>query len=136
MDNSSTGNTTGFHQAIKLTEKAANVGFDWPTLDGVFAKIAEEIQELQQELQQSPVDRQHLLEELGDVLFALANLARKLALDPDRAIAATNRKFARRFAFIEQALQQQGKQLTESNLAEMDELWEQAKAGENHKDGL
>lgn len=117
----------GMQKAIELTQTAAEVGFDWPTIDGVFDKIAEEIQEIQHELAQTPVNRQRLLEEFGDILFAVANLARKLELDPDKAIKTTNQKFMHRFQYIETALGKQGKSPADSSLAEMDELWNQAK---------
>lgn len=114
-------------RAVKLTRRAASVGFDWPDLEQVFAKLDEEVGELRQ-----AIDTEDGLAavqaELGDVLFVVANLARKLGVDPETALAGTNLKFSRRFQKIEQALLEQGKTPAQSSLAEMDALWVASKA--------
>jgi len=111
--------------AYRLTQKAAGVGFDWPHADGVLVKAEEEIEELRQAL--AAGDEESVRDEMGDVLFTLANLARKLGVDPEAALAGTNRKFRTRFAKIEEGLAAQGKTAAEATLAEMDVLWEEAK---------
>ena len=111
----------GLTRAVKLQAKAAKVGFDWPSVDNVYDKITEEIAELRA----APADKQ--AEEFGDVLFALANVARHLGIDPEAALRGTNEKFTRRFGFIETQLASQGREPKDSNLAEMDALWNEAK---------
>jgi ATP diphosphatase len=114
-------------RAEKLQKRAARVGFDWPELAPVFGKIQEELAELEQEV----ADRTgaaRLSDELGDVLFAVANLARKLGVDPEQALRGTNRKFERRFRHVETRLEQQGKKPEQVSLQEMDEYWDEAKA--------
>ena len=115
-------------RAVKLQNRAARVGFDWPSTDDVIAKIVEEAGELNEA-------RQHLgeaevFEEFGDLLFVVANLARHLKIDPEAALRAANGKFIRRFRSIEAALAQRGKRPEDSDLAEMDALWDAAKAAE------
>ena len=114
----------GLTRAVKLQAKAAKVGFDWPSVDNVYDKIAEEIAELRS----APANKQ--TDEFGDVLFALANVARHLGIDPEAALRSTNQKFARRFAFIEQELAAQSREPKDSNLEEMDALWNKAKLAE------
>ncbi len=116
-------------RAVKLQKKAARVGFDWGAVEPVLAKIQEEIGEIRHEIavQAGP---ERLADELGDVLFAVANLARHLKLDPEAALRGTNAKFERRFRRIEQWLAEQGHTPTDSTLTEMDALWEQAKREE------
>ncbi len=111
--------------AYRLTQKAAGVGFDWPDADAVLVKAEEEIEELRHAL--AAGDEESVRDEMGDVLFTLANLARKLEVDPEAALAGTNRKFRQRFAKIEEALAAQGKTAAEASLEEMDALWEGAK---------
>jgi ATP diphosphatase len=111
--------------AYRLTQKAAGVGFDWPDADAVLVKAEEEIEELRHAL--AAGDEAAVREEMGDVLFTLANLARKLDVDPEAALAGTNRKFRHRFAKVEEGLAAQGKTAAEASLAEMDALWEGAK---------
>ena len=111
--------------AYRLTQKASGVGFDWPDADAVLVKAEEEIEELRQALSEG--DEASVRDELGDVLFTLANLARKLDVDPEAALAGTNRKFRQRFAKIEEGLAVQGKTAAEASLEEMDALWEGAK---------
>jgi ATP diphosphatase len=111
--------------AGKLTARAARVGFDWPDADAVLDKLEEEITELRAELPLATPDR--LQDELGDMLFVLANLARKLKLNAEACLNGANAKFVRRFRFIEAELAAEGKSPSDSNLAEMDRLWDAAK---------
>ncbi len=129
-------------RAIKLQEKAARVGFDWPDICPVFDKMREELAELEEvavaadprgaaEAQPpSPQEMKRIKEELGDLLFVMANVARHLKLDPEEALRCANDKFTRRFLHIEQRLAQVGKSPAESNLQEMDELWDEARAAD------
>lgn len=112
--------------AVKLQKTAAKVGFDWSELDSVLAKIKEELAELEEAIVEQ--DQAHIKEELGDLLFGVANLARHLKLDPEQAVNGTNQKFRRRFARIETLVKTQGKALEECDLAELDQYWDQAKA--------
>lgn len=116
-------------RAEKLTKWAARVGFDWPTTEEVLAKIDEELAEVRVEID-TVAPRERLEDEIGDLLFAVANLARKLDIDPEAALRGTNDKFTRRFHRIEAALAQRGKSPDRSDLAEMDALWNEAKRDE------
>ncbi len=109
----------------RLTQKAAGVGFDWPDAASVLDKAEEEIAEVREALAEG--NAAHVREEIGDLLFTLANLARKLDVDPEAALAGTNRKFRTRFAAVEEGLAAKGKSAAEATLEEMDELWEAAK---------
>jgi ATP diphosphatase len=109
----------------RLTQKAAGVGFDWPDAASVLDKAEEEIAEVREALAAGKAAQ--VREEIGDLLFTLANLARKLDVDPEAALAGTNRKFRTRFAAVEQGLAAKGKTVAEATLEEMDELWEAAK---------
>ena len=109
----------------KLTKKAAKVGFDWENTKQVFDKLDEEVSELNEAIEQNSNEKAS--EEIGDILFVILNLARKLEVDAETALKKTNRKFRRRFAFIESELKKNGKTLEESNLEEMDALWNVAK---------
>ncbi len=113
-------------RALKLSARAARVGFVWPTIEEVLAKLREEVGELEAEIARG--DTAKARAELGDVLFVCANLARQLEADPEDALRASNDKFVRRFAFIERTLAQGGSSPERSTLAEMDALWDQAKA--------
>lgn len=115
-------------RAVKLTARAARVGFDWPHVSFVLDKLREETAELEREIVDGGPDR--LRDELGDILFVCANLARKLDLEPEDALRSTNAKFVRRFQFIEAELAKRGKTAADSDLAEMDMLWDAAKAAE------
>jgi MazG family protein len=117
-------------RAEKLTKRAARVGFDWPSLNKVFEKLAEEIGETQEAIAEG--DQAHIEEEIGDVLFVLANLARKAKIDPEVALRSANAKFERRFRWIEEALQRDGKTPETSSLEEMDGLWNLAKRHERN----
>jgi ATP diphosphatase len=122
-------------RAEKLQKRAAREGFDWPDTVQVLAKIQEEIAELQHEITiKAPQER--LIDELGDLLFACANLARKLDVDPETALRSTNAKFERRFRRIEDWLAESGKTPGQSTLAEMDALWNRAKAEERGSGSL
>ncbi|TBR43427.1 nucleoside triphosphate pyrophosphohydrolase [Marinomonas agarivorans] len=112
--------------AVKLQKKAAEVGFDWPDIAPVFAKIREELDELEQAIGEN--NSQHIQEELGDLLFAMANVARHLKVNPEQAVSQTNQKFRRRFTRIEAILNAQHKKLQDCDLTELDQYWEQAKA--------
>ena len=116
-------------RAVKLQAKAARVGFDWPSSDEVLTKIAEECQELR-DAARAPAADQHTIEEYGDLLFAMANLARHLGIDPEAALRGANAKFERRFRHIEKELEARGRTPAQSDLAEMDGLWNDAKAKE------
>lgn len=111
--------------AVELQKTAATVGFDWPHIDGVIAKIHEELDEVAAELDDA--DPKKLQEEIGDLLFAITNLARHLDVDPEQAIEQCNQKFLSRFQFIETQLIQQGKSLQTASLDELDALWDKAK---------
>jgi MazG family protein len=122
-------------RAVKLQDKAARVGFDWPSLAPVVAKMKEELAELE-EIVSSGVrpagsdPNAKVEEEFGDLLFVIANVARHLKLDPEGALRMANQKFIRRFRYIEERLAQAGKTPDQSNLEEMDALWNEAKARE------
>lgn len=115
-------------RAAKLTKRAARVGFDWPSLNEVLDKLEEEIAELKVEL--AAGDRKKAREELGDILFVIANLARKMDTEPEDALRGTNAKFVRRFEYIEAELAKADKTPQQSDLAEMDALWNKAKHAE------
>ncbi|MCB1506577.1 MAG: nucleoside triphosphate pyrophosphohydrolase [Hyphomicrobiaceae bacterium] len=129
-------------RAIKLQDKAARVGFDWPSIRPVFDKMREELSELEEvavsadprgggaQEPPSPQEMKRIEEELGDLLFVMANVARHLKLDPEAALRGANEKFQRRFLHIERRLAEIGKTPAESNLAEMDKLWDEARAAD------
>lgn len=119
-------------RATKLTKRASRVGFDWPDTDGVMAKIREELDEVEQALGSG--DDAHAREEVGDLLFAVVNLARRLKADPEQALRATNGKFERRFRHVERALAASGRSPDEASLAEMDRHWDDAKRREREQD--
>jgi MazG family protein len=126
-------------RAVKLQQKAAAVGFDWPSLIEVFAKLKEELGELEATLAPRPSaadrtgtgDQAAIAEELGDLLFVVANLARHLKIEPETVLRRANAKFERRFAGIERKLRGLGKTPQQSDLAEMDRLWDEVKAEED-----
>ncbi|GGZ37854.1 nucleoside triphosphate pyrophosphohydrolase [Asticcacaulis endophyticus] len=115
-------------RAAKLTKRAARVGFDWPDLRDVLAKLDEETEELKVEIEAGNLENAKA--ELGDLLFVMANLARKLDVDPEEALRGTNAKFVRRFSVIESALAERGLTPDQSNLEDMDALWNEAKKAE------
>jgi MazG family protein len=128
-------------EAHKISSKAAHVGFDWPEIHGLFAKLAEETHELQEHVHDVPRTgspdaklkvpealKEQVEEEIGDLFFVLVNLARYLSVDSESALRRTNRKFRRRFGWLEEQLHQQGRTLEEATLEEMESLWQQAKS--------
>ncbi len=138
-------------EGLKLSNKAAHVGFDWPNIDGLFDKLAEETAELRREVERIPppgpqpigrgvagargVQRDaelqaRLQDEVGDLLFTVVNLARYLEVDPESALRHTNRKFRRRFGHVEAALQAEGRELSDATLDEMERHWQQAKGSD------
>ena len=135
-------------EAFKLSSRAAHVGFEWPEIEGLFAKLHEEIDELRSEVAKLPQPvrppgrgvassrtgpaipealRHRLEDEVGDLLFVLVNLARYLTLDPESALRKTNRKFKRRFQWMEQQLRQEGVELQKCSLEKMEALWQESK---------
>lgn len=128
-------------EAHKISSKAAHVGFEWPAIAGLFEKLREETQELQEHIAELPANalkagghskipetlRERLEDEIGDLFFVVVNLARWLSVDSESALRKTNRKFRRRFAHVEQELERRCKTLEQSNLEEMETLWQQAK---------
>ncbi len=140
-------------EAYKLSSRAAHVGFDWPNVEGLFDKLAEETTELQHELEHFPAPgprpahrgiagshtgavvpgeelKARLEDEIGDMLFVLVNIARYLSLDPESALKKTNRKFKRRFQWLEQEIRRSGRRLEDATLDEMEALWQQSKTQE------
>ncbi len=128
-------------EAHKISSKAAHVGFDWPDVQGLFEKLTEETRELQEHLQGLPTTgsgkpeipahlRDHVEGEVGDLFFVLVNIARYLSVDPESALRKTNRKFRRRFGWMEERLREQGRTLEQATLEEMETLWQQAKTVE------
>jgi ATP diphosphatase len=137
-------------EAYKLSSRAAHVGFDWPELEGLFAKLEEETAELQEELkalpfkgppvgagiagsgkpQVAPELRSRLEDEVGDLFFVLVNIARYLSLDPESALRKTNRKFKRRFQWMEERLHASGRAPQQASMDELEALWQQAKQQE------
>jgi MazG family protein len=128
-------------EAHKISSKAAHVGFDWPTVQGLFEKLAEETHELQEQIQSAPSPnaaaeklklpeslKERVEDEVGDLFFVLVNIARYLSVDPESALRRTNKKFRRRFGWLEEQLRQQNRTLEEATLDEMEALWQQAKS--------
>jgi ATP diphosphatase len=121
-------NLPALMRAVKLQKRAARVGFDWPHTGDVIAKVKEEAQELVEARESLSADA--VEDEFGDLLFVMANLARHLGVDPEAALRRTNAKFTRRFEAVEAALAIRGKRPDDSDLAEMDALWNEVKARE------
>lgn len=119
-------------EAHQLTTKAARVGFDWEKLEDIFDKLAEEISEVRAAIKahassQEESDHTHVREEIGDLLFAVTNIARHLKVEPEAALKLTNRKFRRRFRFIEESLQAPGQSFDSKSLEQLESLWQAAK---------
>jgi ATP diphosphatase len=128
-------------EAHKISSKAAQVGFDWPTVQGLFEKLSEETRELQEHIRNIPSAdlpdagkpsvppelQEEVEDEVGDLFFVLVNIARYLSVDPESALRKTNRKFRRRFGWLEEQLRRQGRALEDAGLEEMEALWQQAK---------
>ena len=119
------GNLPALMMAQKVQDKAARVGFDWPNQDGPSAKLQEELAELQ-----AAQTKEEKLDELGDVLFSVVNLARFMELDAEEALRHTVKKFVDRFGYIEQHMAEKGLEWGKASLEELDQLWDQAKAQE------
>lgn len=120
-------------EAHQLATKAARVGFDWKSVDDIFAKVREEIDELEaavREQREQEVESDEVRDELGDLFFAIANVARHLKVEPEAALKSANRKFRRRFRHIEEGLRAEGRDISQASLDEMEALWQQAKAEE------
>jgi MazG family protein len=136
-------------EAYKLSSRAARVGFDWPEVEGLFEKLAEETAELREELKRAPVNgppgkgiagagqpqvsaeqRERMEDEVGDLFFVLVNIARYLSLDPESALRKTNRKFKRRFQWMEERLRTGGRTPQQASMDELETLWRQAKQEE------
>jgi len=128
--------------AYRLSQKAAGVGFDWPDARAVLDKVDEEVEEIREAMDclnpakdaerpedAAPGRKSRLAEEVGDLLFTVANLARKLGLDPEAALAGANAKFRHRFHHVERRLRTRGRELGEAPLEELEELWDEAKNG-------
>jgi len=118
-------------RAAKLTKRAARVGFDWPDLPPVFDKMQEELSELRHEVEQRTLDADRVEDEMGDVLFVAANLARKAGIDPETALRRANAKFERRFAAMEALAAAEGVSLEDLDLDRWEALWERVKRGES-----
>jgi tetrapyrrole methylase family protein / MazG family protein len=118
-------NSSSLSQAYQLTRRASRVGFDWPNIEGVLNKLDEEMREFREAL--SLQDRRRIREEIGDLLFVLANVSRFLHIHPEEALRKTVDKFVSRFHYIENSLYREGKSFRQSNLIEMDQLWEESK---------
>jgi tetrapyrrole methylase family protein/MazG family protein/ATP diphosphatase len=118
------------HEAHQISSRAARVGFDWPDIEGIFAKLQEEVRELKEVIAENANDpkRDRLEDEIGDLLFVLVNIARYLKIDSESALKRANRKFKARFQYMEAELSRQGRTLEESNLDEMEALWQRAKS--------
>ncbi|MCF1502872.1 nucleoside triphosphate pyrophosphohydrolase [Afifella sp. H1R] len=118
----------GLLQALKMQEKAAKVGFDWPDVSGALDKLKEEIAEVEAEI--AADDRERLTGEIGDALFAMVNVARKSGIDPDTALRRTNEKFRCRFEAVEHGLSKDGRSMKDAALDEMEALWQAVKLRE------
>ncbi|MEE9443144.1 MAG: nucleoside triphosphate pyrophosphohydrolase [candidate division Zixibacteria bacterium] len=116
----------GLLLAYRVGEKAAGVGFDWDNAKDIFDKLKEESAEFEKEFNEN--DKERMTHELGDLIFALVNLSRKLKIDPEYALRRTVDRFIERFGFIEKTLKSQGRKFSETNLEEMEKLWNQAKS--------
>lgn len=117
-------------QAMRIQDKAKQVGFEWDNKEDVWLKVEEEASELKEEVEMMDAGKgsqERIEEELGDLLFSIVNYARFLNIDPDQALARTNKKFINRFQAMEEVVAQQGKQMTDLSLAEMDAIWNEIK---------
>ena len=117
--------SSSLSQAYQLTQKASRVGFDWPNIEGVLNKLEEEMGEFREAL--SLRDRRRIREEIGDLLFVMANVSRVLRIHPEEALKKSLAKFVSRFHYIETSLEKEGKSFSQSSLIEMDRLWEESK---------
>ena len=115
-------------KAYRIQDKARGAGFDWKQKEEVWDKVKEELAEFEAEVKKA--DEEKMEAEFGDFLFSVVNAARLYGINPENALEKTNRKFIRRFGFVEEQAKKQGKKLKEMSLEEMDELWEEGKKGE------
>jgi len=123
--------------AFRLHERAAGVGFDWPDAKGPMAKVKEEIVELEVEMRDAGSGmRDALQDEIGDLLFAVVNLSRKLSIDPRTALERASEKFRRRFEGVERLATERGVDVGRASLAELDQLWDEVKASDAHGHSL
>jgi nucleoside triphosphate diphosphatase len=123
-------------EAFQMTTKVSRVDFDWPDVASVLDKLDEEVAELKEAVSSPTPNHQEIAGEVGDLLFVAVNVARLLGIDPESALKASNRKFRRRFRFIEDRLREQGRQPADSDHVEMDRLWDEAKAKEKDRSPL
>jgi len=122
--------------AYRMTQKVAGIGFDWPNAEAVFDKVDEELKELRQEIQDGVAREARqaaVSEEIGDLLFTIANLARHLGVDPEAALASSNRKFRRRFRAVEEDLGEDPSGLTNATIEEMEAAWQRVKSQEKSR---
>lgn len=117
-------------EAFQMTTKVSRVDFDWPDVASVLEKLDEEVEELKQAVANEQASHQEVAGEVGDLLFVAVNVARLLGIDPESALKASNRKFRRRFRYIEERLREEGRKPADSDHVEMDALWDEAKAKE------
>ncbi len=122
-------------EAFQMTTKVSRVGFDWSDPGGALLKLDEEVAEVREAAARQPKDARAVQDEIGDLLFSAVNVARLLGVDPESALKGANRKFRRRFRHIEDRLREEGRAPADSNLEEMDTLWNEAKADER-REGL
>ena len=123
-------------EAFQMTTKVSRVDFDWQNVGEVLEKLDEEVNELKAEVEQQEQDFKAIEDEVGDLLFVAVNVARLLGVDPESALKASNRKFRRRFRYIEDRLREQGRKPADSNHIEMNEIWDEAKAKEKRGERL
>ena len=123
-------------EAFQMTTKVSRVDFDWQNIGEVLGKLDEEVNELKAEVEQQEQDFKAIEDEVGDLLFVAVNVARLLGVDPESALKASNRKFRRRFRYIEDRLREQGRKPADSNHIEMNEIWDEAKAKEKRGERL
>jgi tetrapyrrole methylase family protein/MazG family protein len=120
-------------EAFQMTTKVSRVDFDWPDVASVLEKLDEEVEELKQAVGSESASHKEVAEEVGDLFFVAVNVARLLGVDPESALKASNRKFRRRFRYIEDRLREQGRKPSDSDHKEMDALWDEAKAKEKDR---
>ncbi len=132
FDESLLDNSSALNKAFSLQLACAKVGFDWDSLGPVSEKVTEELGEVLEEALQVKVDQARIADEIGDLLFAVVNLARHLDCDPQHALSLANQKFERRFRALEQKALQEDKPLIQMSLEEMDDLWKQVKIEQNN----
>ena len=130
MLDSVSSNLPAVMEAFQMTTKVSRVDFDWPDVESVIEKLDEEVDELKQAVANDQATHQEKAGEVGDLLFVAVNVARLLGIDPESALKASNRKFRRRFRYIEDSLRKQGRKPSDSDHIEMDSLWDEAKAKE------